>query len=88
MNHPSCSATAGAHAPGIAPLYGAADWLAKQAFLVGGREAMVDAATRLTYRQLDERVTRLARVLRDQLGIARLDRVAVLARSGCVTWLG
>lgn len=61
------------------PRYGAADWLARQAFLVPGREALVEGEKRFTYAQLDARVTRLARVLRDQLGIARYDRAAVLA---------
>ncbi len=39
----------------------------------------VDSGRRLTYRQLDERVTRLARGLLEQYGVAKGDRVAVLA---------
>lgn len=43
--------------------------------------AIVAGAQRLTYRELDERVERLARQLR-ALGVARGDRVAVVMRSG------
>src|SRR3954449_3057692 len=38
-----------------------------------------------TYGELDDRVTRLARVLRDQ-GVGAGDRVAVLALNGMETW--
>jgi fatty-acyl-CoA synthase len=61
------------------PEYGAASWLAKRAELHGAREALVEGARRFTYRELDERVSRLANVLRERFGVRRGDRVATLA---------
>jgi fatty-acyl-CoA synthase len=61
------------------PEYGAASWLAKRAELHGSREALVEGTRQLTYRELDERVSRLANVLRDRFGVRRGDRVATLA---------
>ncbi len=45
------------------------------------RSAVVDLASerRLSYAQFDARISRLAAHLRDRLGVARGDRVAVLA---------
>jgi len=57
------------------PEYGIASWLAKRAFLDPRKEAVVDGEKRLTYVELDERVTRLAHALR-AFGISRGDRVA------------
>jgi fatty-acyl-CoA synthase len=65
------------------PNYGAAEWLAKQASLVPEREALVEGATRWTYAQLNERVTRLARVLRGPFGIGPFERVATLSLNSC-----
>lgn len=65
----------GLRASPAVPRYGAASWLAKRAFLDGGREALVEGEKRFTYAQLDERVTRLANALRE-MRIARGDRVA------------
>jgi fatty-acyl-CoA synthase len=57
------------------------DWIAHYARRTPGKTAVIDLASerRLSYRQFDERIARLARHLRDQLGIARGDRLAVLA---------
>ncbi len=49
--------------------------------LHGGHLAVVDAATRLTYAQLDERVRRLAAALQ-RLGVQAGDRVACLSHNG------
>lgn len=57
------------------------DWAARRAVLSPDKTAVIDAATdaRLTYRQLDERATRLANFLRERCGVGQQDRVAVLA---------
>ena len=57
------------------PAYGIASWLAKGAFLHGAREALVEGEKRFSYRELDERVTRLAHALRG-FGVRGGDRVA------------
>ena len=59
------------------------DWIAHHAANRGGNLAMVDLATgrALTYAAFDERVGRLASGLRATYGIARGDRVAVLAHN-------
>ncbi len=53
-------------------------WLTKRAFLGGDKEALVDGARHLTYRELNRRVNRLARSLQ-LLGLAHGDRCAILA---------
>jgi fatty-acyl-CoA synthase len=53
-------------------------WLTKRAFLGGDKEALVDAERRLTYRELNQRVNRLAGSLQ-ALGLAHGDRCAILA---------
>ena len=53
-------------------------WLTKRALLGGDREALVDGARRLTYRELNQRVNRLAGSLQ-ALGLAYGDRCAILA---------
>ena len=53
----------------------------KGARVHGGREALVFEETRLTYRELDGRVNRLANAL-IRLGLAKGDRLAVLADNG------
>lgn len=64
-----------------------ADLFEAVAASVAGREALVcpaagdDPEVRLTYRQLDERATRLAHVLADR-GVGRDDAVALLLRNG------
>jgi fatty-acyl-CoA synthase len=59
------------------------DWVAHYASTRGGAIAMEDLATgrTFTYAELDERVGRLASGLRERLGVARGDRVAVLAHN-------
>ena len=53
-------------------------WLTKRAFLGGDKEALVDGERRLTYRELNQRVNRLAKSLQ-ALGLAHGDRCAILA---------
>src|SRR5438874_12752984 len=65
--------------------YGAAAWLAKRASLHAGREALVQEERRLTYGELDARVTRLANALRG-LGLGRMDRVSTLV-SNCIEFV-
>lgn len=59
------------------------DWLAKRAALSAGKTALVDAATgrEYTYREFDDRAGRLARVWREEWGLAPGDRVAILAHN-------
>jgi fatty-acyl-CoA synthase len=53
-------------------------WLTKRKQLHGDREALVDGRRRITYRQLEERVNRLARALQ-ALGLRYGERCAILA---------
>jgi fatty-acyl-CoA synthase len=53
-------------------------WLTKRTFLSGDREALVDGERRLTYRDLNQRVNRLAGSLQ-ALSLAHGDRCAILA---------
>ena len=53
-------------------------WLTKRAFLGGDKQALVDGERRLTYRELNIRVNRLARSLQ-ALGLVHGDRCAILA---------
>ncbi|MDQ1558014.1 MAG: fatty-acyl-CoA synthase [Pyrinomonadaceae bacterium] len=57
------------------------DWLARRAVLSRDKLAITDLATgaKLSYRQLDERATRLANGLRETAGVGAGDRVAVLS---------
>ena len=57
------------------------DWIARHAMRTPTKTAVVDLATRRSfdYSQLDERIGRLARHLRERCGVKRGDRVAVLA---------
>ncbi|MBI5262986.1 MAG: long-chain fatty acid--CoA ligase [Bradyrhizobium sp.] len=59
------------------------DWIAHYGRRTPGKTAVVDLASerRFTYSQLDSRVSRLARHLRDRLNVSRGDRVAVLAQN-------
>ena len=59
----------------------ARDWTARRALSSPDKVAIIDAATggSLTYKQLDERATRLANYLRYGCGIGPGDRIAVLA---------
>ena len=59
------------------------DWLAYYAKFDPGRLAAVDLATRrwLTYRELDDRATRLATSLRERFGVEHGDRVGFLAQN-------
>jgi len=59
------------------------DWLAYYAEFDPGRLAAVDLATRrrLTYREFDDRATRLATALRERFGVEHGDRVGFLARN-------
>lgn len=71
-------ATDSLRASALTPTYGASAWLARRASLHPAREAVLDGERRVTYGQLDDRVTRLAAALRDGYGIGRGDRVATL----------
>ena len=53
-------------------------WLTKRALLSGDREAVVDGDRRLSYRELNHRVNRLARSLQTK-GLKHGDRCAMLA---------
>jgi len=57
------------------------DWLARRAVLSRDKVAVIDSATgaELTYRQFDERATRLANYLRATAGVRSGDCVAVLS---------
>ena len=59
------------------------DWIAHHALVRGDKLAMHDLATgrKFTYREMNERNSRLAQALRDEFGITRGDRVAVLAEN-------
>ncbi|MEW6730375.1 MAG: long-chain fatty acid--CoA ligase [Acidobacteriota bacterium] len=57
------------------------DWMARRAILSPDKLAIIDSltGTGITYRQLNDRATRLANFLRDQLGVQSGDRIGVLA---------
>ncbi|MFP5261717.1 MAG: acyl-CoA synthetase [Blastocatellia bacterium] len=57
------------------------DWMARRAVFSPGKAAVIDAATGSTfsYRELNERATRLANFLRERAGVRGGDRVAVLS---------
>ncbi|HYN81297.1 MAG TPA: AMP-binding protein, partial [Gemmatimonadaceae bacterium] len=57
------------------------DWLAQRAVLSRNKVAVIDLTTgaELTYRQFDERATRLANYLRATTGVRSGDCVAVLS---------
>lgn len=57
------------------------DWMAQRAMLSPDKEAIIDAATgaHLTYRELNERATRLANFLRESCGVRSGDRIGILA---------
>jgi len=57
------------------------DWLARRAVLSRDKLAIIDltSGAELTYRQLDERATRLANYLRQTMKVQSGDRIAVLA---------
>ena len=61
------------------PEYGIASWLAKRAFLEPRKTAVIEGTRHVTYAELDDRVTRLARALRVAFGVSRGDRVATLS---------
>jgi fatty-acyl-CoA synthase len=56
-------------------------WLTKRNQLHGDREALVDGRRRITYRQLEGRVNRLARALQ-AIGVRHGERCAMLAYNG------
>ncbi len=62
------------------------DYLGRREIYSPGRLAIIDAGKdpelRLTYREWNHRVNRLANWLKDQAGIGYRDRVAILARDG------
>lgn len=60
-------------------------WLEKREEIAPQKEAVVDGQRRLSYRQLNRRVNRLARALQAQ-GLAQGDRLAMVAPN-CLEWL-
>ena len=60
------------------PAHNSADWIRRHAAASGDRLAVADDARRLSYRDLEARIARLAGWL-EAAGIARGDRVGVLA---------
>ena len=76
----------GLRTPMDTPEYGAASWLAKRSSLHAHRDALVEGTRRLTYGELDARVTRLAHGLRDRYGVRRGDRVATLT-ANCIEFV-
>ena len=64
----------------------AADLLSKRAELTPERIALVELETgeRYTYAQLNERASRLANFMRDELGVQLGDRVSILAKNSVV----
>ena len=61
-------------------LPGIGTWLTRRVLLSPDKEAVVDGGKRLTYRQLDQRTSQLARALMD-LGLQYGDRLAILAHN-------
>ena len=61
----------------------AADLLSKRAELTPKREALLDlyTATRYSYKQLNDRASRVANLLRDSFGVRKGDRVSILAHN-------
>ncbi len=59
------------------------DWIQRHADRTPDKLALVDAASgaEWTYAQLEERITRLARFMRDELALSQGDRVAILAQN-------
>ena len=62
-------------------LHNVGGWTARWAAIAPEREAIIDGARRLSYRELDERVARAAGWLADR-GVARGERVALLLANG------
>jgi len=60
-------------------------WLTKRELLSPDKEAVVDGGRRLDFRQLNHRVNRLARVLRE-MGLSKGDRLSLLAYN-CLEWV-
>lgn len=60
-------------------------WLTKREMLSGDREAIVDGDRRLSYRELNRRVNRLAKHLQ-AMGLRHGDRCAMLAYN-CVEYV-
>ncbi len=60
---------------------GIGSWLTKRAILSPEKEAVVDGEKRLTYKQLNSRVNRLARLLQG-LGLKNGDRLGILSLNG------
>ncbi len=64
---------------------GIGSWLTKRAILTPDKEAVVDGEKRLTYRQLNGRVNRLANALQG-LGLKSGDRLSILS-TNCVEYV-
>lgn len=60
-------------------MFGVGYWVSKRARLHPGRAALVGPDRRWTYRELDERVNRLAHGLANRMGVGRGDRLAILS---------
>lgn len=65
------------------PAHLAFDWLARRSELTPHKKALVDLSSdrELTYRQLNQRANQLANAWQEQWGVAKGDRVAVLAKN-------
>ena len=65
------------------------DWLAHHALRDDQKPALIEVASgrRWTYREFHERSGRLAVHLREKLGVARGDRVSVLAENSADTFV-
>ncbi len=66
---------------GCGPVFGAWAWLSAAARAYGARPALLEGARAVSYGELADRAERLAAGLSSELGVGRLDRVAVLAHN-------
>lgn len=58
---------------------GIAHWIDKHAFLTPKRIALINEHRQLSYREMSEEVNRLARMLEERYGLARGERIGIMA---------